>query len=1350
MNPIKATVSCLVAALVFATPAAAGAETNRAQAKRIAEAAGFTGGLIVHVGCDDGELTAAFGDGENVLVHGLDTSADEIRAARKRIDALGLYGKVSVEQLSSSRLPYADNLVNLLVSADLGDVAMKEVMRVLAPDGAAYIKTRDKWTKTVKPRPAAIDEWTHYLHNPSNNAVARDSVVGPPKNVQWICGPQWARSHDHLSTTSAMVSSGGRMFYILDEGPTAFAAIKPKWKLIARDAFNGVLLWKRDIGPWEGHLRGFRTGPAELARRLVAVGDRVYVTLGYGKPITAIDAATGKTVAEYKDTAGAMEFVCHDRVLLAIVGDKAPDHTDGKVIPVEPKNNWHWWAIYGYTPPKKHIVAVNAETGKLLWKKDDAETIEILPTALAASDQRAFFENPTHVIALGAKSGKVLWRAPRQTASKRPAWTAPTLVVYKDVVLSADRAVGKPPAEKTKRQVQWTVSAVGGVAPVGKLIAFSAETGKRLWDAPAREVYNAPVDVLVAGGLVWTGSMVGRSDPGITAGRDPKTGEIKRTRPADSTQFKYGPVHHRCYRNKATEKYLVLGRDGIEFIDIASGKGQSNQWTRGACQYGVMPCNGLIYIPPHACACHIEYKLSNFNVLSPGKPVTTASKPIGIPRFEQGPAFGKVSDAKSEGWPTYRGNAARSGATVSAVPKKFDALWHASIGGKLSSVTIADGKVYVAAIDSHTVHCLSSKDGSAVWRYVVGGRVDSPPTIWRGRAIFGCSDGWLYCLDAASGKLAWRLHTAMADRRIVSYGRLESARPISGSVLVANGAIYAVAGRSTFLDGGLTLYRIDANTGKLLSAANINTGALPDVLSCDGESVFMRHLQFDMNGAAIKKAKPHLYSSAGFLDGQWWHRTYWQFGTSMRSTWGGWPVTGQRVPSGRLLVLDKTAVYGFGRNRYHRDGSHVGMGKTKYQLFACDQTPRRTGTGRRASSKVNVRWARDIDIVVRGMALAGPDDNKTILVAGPPDLLGPEPTKGVHPYTLKSPKALADQAAAFEGKRGASIRAISAASGKTLNKIALASPPVWDGMAVSNGRIYLATMDGKVSCYGASDNATVRIMTFNIWGDGKAGKQPLSQTAEVIKSARADIVGLQESHKNAKAISDILGWNHVQQRRSVAVLSRFEIVETTPKKHGVKLRTDSGRELMLFNIHFRPSPYQPYQLLNIPYGKGKFIKTEAEAISEANKARGDQAASLLQDIQTAADKKIPVFVTGDFNEPSHLDWTAAAARAGRHPIKTAYPASSAMVKAGFADAYRTIHPDEMKTPGYTWTTRTKITDPKDHHDRIDFIYFRGPGLRVKSVEIVGASKQNADITVVPYPSDHRAVVAAVGIAKETR
>jgi len=1072
---------CLLVISVCLTPAASGAEASWTEARRILDAAGFTGGLVVHVGCGDGKFTAAMVTRDDILVHGLDTSEKNVTAAREHIRSKGLYGKASVERLGGKRLPYADNLVNLVISEDLGQIATAEMMRVLAPGGAAYVKKGDKWTRTVKPVPENIDEWTHYLHGPSNNAVAKDTVAGPPKRVQWICGPQWARSHDHLSTTSAMVSSGGRVFYIIDEGPTAFAAVKPRWKLIARDAFNGVLLWKRDIGPWEGHLRGFRTGPAELSRRLVAIGDRVFVTLGYGKPITAIDAATGKTVTTYKNTTGAMELICHDGVIYAVVGDRAPAHTDGKILPVEPKNIWHWWAIYKYTPPSKSLVAVNAETGKLLWKKGDADTVEILPTALAALGARTFIENPTHVVAMDAKTGKVLWKAPRQTASQRPSWTAPTLVAYGDVVLSADRSVGKAPAtgDGSGRKVQWTVSALGGVAPVGELIVFSAKTGKKLWSSPAKEVYNAPVDVLVADGLVWTGNLVQRREAGITQGLDVNTGQVKRTRPNDSTQFKYGPVHHRCYRNKATDKFLVLGRDGIEFIDIATGKGQSNQWTRGACQYGVMPCNGLVYVPPPACACHIEYNLSNFNVLAPAG---GAGQADAKPTLEKGPAFGKTPPPRARtrtprsNWPTYRSDGGRSGATESNVPGELARAWQAQIGRRLSSVTIADGKLLVSAIDEHTVHCLDANSGKPLWKYVTGGRVDSPPTIWNQRVFFGCSDGWIYCLDQADGRLAWRFDAAAGAPRVVSYGQLESARPVSGSVLVAKGAVYAVAGRSTFLDGGLLLYRIEAMTGKLLSTTPVNTASLPDILSSDGESIFMRHKRFDMNAAAMEKSQPHLYSSAGFLDGNWWHRTYWQVGASMSSTWGGWPNTGNRVPSGRLLVLDKANVYGFGRlNQYHRDGSHVGMGKTKYQLFACDRVKKPAAKAkpakpvakrRRAPARINVHWSRDIDVIVRAMVLSGQGKDKKIFIAGPPNIIGTEGPKGVHPYTLRSPKTLSEQAEAFEGKRGGSIWAVSASDGKTLSKVTLSSPPVWDGMAASDGRIYMATMDGTVSCYG--------------------------------------------------------------------------------------------------------------------------------------------------------------------------------------------------------------------------------------------------------------------------------------------
>ena len=153
------------------------------------------------------------------------------------------------------------------------------------------------------------------------------------------------------------------------------------------------------------------------------------------------------------------------------------------------------------------------------------------------------------------------------------------------------------------------------------MIAFSAATGEKLWESECRESYNSPPDVLVAGGMVWSGNLVSAREPGITTGRDVNSGEVKRTRPADRTFFRIIMGHHRCHRNKATEKYLVLGRDGIEMIDLATGKGFGHAWVRGSCQYGVMPCNGLIYAPPHSCACHVESLLNSFNALAPaGKP----------------------------------------------------------------------------------------------------------------------------------------------------------------------------------------------------------------------------------------------------------------------------------------------------------------------------------------------------------------------------------------------------------------------------------------------------------------------------------------------------------------------------------------------------------------------------------------------------------------------------------------------------------------------------------------------------------------------------------------------------------
>ncbi|MHC4693959.1 MAG: class I SAM-dependent methyltransferase, partial [Planctomycetota bacterium] len=210
---------CLFVISCIAIETRAGVSDQEKTAKKILDATGIQGGFIVHVGCGDGKLTAALRADDSYLVHGLDKDAKSVEQARRFIQSLGLYGKVSVEQCKGGRLPYVDNLVNLLVSEDLGDISMDEVMRVLCPNGVAYIKKGRNFRKIVKKRPKELDDWTHYLHDASNNAVSLDTIVAPPRGLQWTCGPEYARSHEHFGSVSAMVTSGGRVFYIIDEGP---------------------------------------------------------------------------------------------------------------------------------------------------------------------------------------------------------------------------------------------------------------------------------------------------------------------------------------------------------------------------------------------------------------------------------------------------------------------------------------------------------------------------------------------------------------------------------------------------------------------------------------------------------------------------------------------------------------------------------------------------------------------------------------------------------------------------------------------------------------------------------------------------------------------------------------------------------------------------------------------------------------------------------------------------------------------------------------------------------------------------------------------------------------------------
>ena len=291
-----------------------------------------------------------------------------------------------------------------------------------------------------------------------------------------------------------------------------------------------------------------------------------------------------------------------------------------------------------------------------------------------------------------------------------------------------------------------------------------------------------------------------------------------------------------------------------------------------------------------------------------------------------------------------------------------------------------------------------------------------------------------------------------------------------------------------------------------------------------------------------------------------------------------------------------------------------------------------------------------------------------------------------------------------------------------------------------------------------TEERSIRVMSYNIHRGGIVlRKQPLSQTAKVIQLAKADIVGIQETRSprgdTLVELAKLLGWNHDMGNGS-NILTRYKIVKSL--RNGIQVELDSDRKAYVFNLHLPSHPYQPYQLLGIrpKWHKHKFdiefIKTEAKAIEWAKKARGREVTELLRQIKSLSDKQAPVFVVGDFNEPSHLDWTVRAAKSGRHPIKVDYPHSLAITKAGFADAYRTIHPDEMENPGYTWSSFYKFDDPTTHHDRIDFVYFKGKGIKLNAVNIFGENREDADIVISPYPSDHRAVVADFKLTQQTK
>jgi outer membrane protein assembly factor BamB len=568
--------------------------------------------------------------------------------------------------------------------------------------------------------------------------------------------------------------------------------------------------------------------------------------------------------------------------------------------------------------------------------------------------------------------------------------------------------------------------------------------------------------------------------------------------------------HHRCYRNKATIRYLISSYEGAEFLDFQGDNHSQNNWLRGACKFGMMPCNGMLYVPPDQCFCQPGAKFLGYAAVTAG-PDTALEVVADQERLEKGPVYGTDTNTQSgteNDWPTYRHDAARSGTTPTRVPSNVAIKWKVTLKGTLTAPVAAGGKVFVAESDAHTLYALDMVSSEVLWQFTANGRIDSPPTVYRGMVLFGSKDGRVYCLRASDGRLVWRFLAAPTDRRIAYFDQVESTWPVHGSVLLYKGVAYFTAGRSTYLDGGIRVYGLEPATGKILhkhilkgpnpfaegerDVAFFILGANSDVLVSEGGFLYMRQKKMTpelkevevpvLSSKGAQDVGMHIFSTAGLLDGSWYNRTFWMYS----KRWPGFQLANQAPKTGQLLVVDDKKTYAV--RAFYRRNVHSLMffpGKEGYLLFAdlnanepqivgeegsrepvkwlpqSDYSRARGNQVRKLESEAfgldkmigytraePPVWKQWLPVRIRAMVKAG----DVLFVAGAPDVFEPE-----DPY------------AAFEARKGAQVVAVSARNGKKLAEYKLESPPVFDGMIAANGRLYISTRDGQVLCMGKKD-----------------------------------------------------------------------------------------------------------------------------------------------------------------------------------------------------------------------------------------------------------------------------------------
>ena len=998
-----------------------------ASAQISADVGNLRGGLVVQLGANDTQAASMLSQSGHYLIHLLDADFDVVAKARQNLRANGRYGLAWAEKPTEvNQLPYAENVVNLIIVRDY-TVAPKELARVLAPGGRLIVANPEILTKAQiveagftdlteangeitarKPWPETMDGWSHPRHGADGNAVSRDTDVGPPQRVRWVAAATWE--------VEGMVSAGGRNFY----GGT-----------LARDSFNGLRLWHRDLA------RGGEAdaNPFKLPRisadtaRPVASQDHLFAILK-NVPV-AIDGKSGEVAHEFTGVESPNLILNHGDVVV-IGGEKGVHRFD-------------------------------AHTGAEVWKIEAKE-----PHDIVANDSLVSFIHgrpkrgeKSEAVTLDLKNGEILWRTEFEWLDK----------VTRSVL--------------HEKHLAYELSTFNDHDGGNAINLVHAQNGDFAWKksyAPgmnhkrqARALFlDDAVWILHGGKINTTADKAGRVPVSVSA-LELDSGETMVTHSA-------GLAH--CFPPVATPNFMFAGE--LDLTDLHTGDVVANRITKANCsrENGWVPANGLIYTTPKHCTCWPM--LRGFVSMAPARPGGNPAKlPLEEIEFihETGLAETPDGPAAAEGdWPIYRGDVWRSGSQSMPGPKNLEIAWKTQLAspmgaptgpilhdwnenpyikGPLTAPVIVNQVAYLSRPDAHEVLAVKADgSGETIWRFTARGRIDAPPTYHNGLVLFGDHAGWVHALRSDTGEIVWRFRAAPTSERIVAYGQVESPWPVAGSVLVDQNVAYFVAGRQELADGGVLTFAVDAMTGQKQWVHRIdevpqkgfyeNSGLEFDPVDMpilEGDKIAMSRWLIDRDGKKSTVDKWNGFSKLD-VDGEgavWAPRGFWTYGARHQYRFAG------EAPKRPLCA--------------YRGGQLVGQLNGSTDLFLRDFE---IEEGDDFNSKWITGWQAS------KMARAGEKPYRSYRIAE-------EATWKVDPFTPAEEKVekkpgtqvwndvygmvLAGDERVFVAHKDGRVKALSLADGSVTAETQV-SAPVWDSLVLADEKLFLTTMKGELVCIG--------------------------------------------------------------------------------------------------------------------------------------------------------------------------------------------------------------------------------------------------------------------------------------------